>query len=68
MKRFLENASFEILLSKIELAEILTIREKEIAQGIINDVQEAARIELRKVKQNAYLLVDIVITSIPNIY
>ena len=53
MKRFLENASFEILLSKIELAEILTIREKEIAQGIINDVQEAARIELRKVKQNA---------------
>jgi len=64
----LENASFEILLSKIEMAEILTIRGKENAQGIINDVQEAARIELRKVKKNAYLLVDIVNTSIPNIY
>ena len=67
-KTVFENASFKILLSKMEMAEILTIREKEIAQGIINDVQEAARIELRKVKKNTYLLVDIVITSIPNIY
>ena len=49
-KTVFENASFKILLSKMEMAEILTIREKEIAQGIINDVQEAALIELRKVK------------------
>ena len=44
-----ENASFDVILTKMEMIRAMTPRERQIAEGIINDVQEAARIEQRKV-------------------
>eukprot|EP01036_Dinobryon_divergens_P031172 gene31172-40530_t len=43
-----ENASLEVLLTNMEMLKTMTLRERQIAEGIINDEQEAARIELRK--------------------
>jgi hypothetical protein len=45
-----ENGSLDILLTKMEMLKAMTLRERQIAEGIINDEQEAARIELRKVR------------------
>ena len=40
---------YEVVLTKMEMIKTLTSRERQIAEGIINDKQEAARIEQRKV-------------------